>query len=102
VPESTQTADRGCSACTAGSTNCEAAACANTSAGLVSEVETADMMLHVGGYLRQLAPGSKAYSPLNHSTNIQSGSPIELEVPPWWSNLQGTYGYHRGVVWCDG
>ena len=40
-----------CSACTAGTTNCEAEACAaNRSAGLVSEVVTADMFLHVGDF----------------------------------------------------
>jgi hypothetical protein len=39
-----------CDACTAGTTNCEAAACTNRTAGLVSEVETADMMLHVGDF----------------------------------------------------
>lgn len=40
-----------CDACTAGVDNCEADACAsNRSAGLVAEIATADMMLHVGDF----------------------------------------------------
>lgn len=40
-----------CDACTAGADNCEASACvANRSAGLVAEIATADMMLHVGDF----------------------------------------------------
>lgn len=40
-----------CDACTAGADNCEASACvANRSSGLVAEIATADMMLHVGDF----------------------------------------------------
>ena len=41
-----------CEACTAGSAVCDAAACAASPGklGLVAEVETADMMLHVGDF----------------------------------------------------